>query len=56
MGSDYPHPEGVGGPDAYRASLEGLPGDEIDLVMGGNTAALLGIAREAQPAPATAHA
>ena len=56
MGSDYPHPEGVGGPDAYRASLDGLPEDQIDLIMGGNTAGLLGIVREARPTPAAARA
>jgi predicted TIM-barrel fold metal-dependent hydrolase len=54
MGSDYPHPEGVGGPAAYAASLTGLPDNEVDLIMGGNTASLLGLTREARPTPASA--
>lgn len=42
-GSDWPHPEGLSDPWEFADELEGLPADQIEMIMRGNTAALLGI-------------
>jgi predicted TIM-barrel fold metal-dependent hydrolase len=41
MGSDYPHPEGIGGPGAYRDGLPEFSETQIRQVMRENTAGLL---------------
>jgi predicted TIM-barrel fold metal-dependent hydrolase len=41
FGSDFPHAEGLANPADFVHGLEGLPQDHIDLIMGGNLAALL---------------
>jgi predicted TIM-barrel fold metal-dependent hydrolase len=41
FGSDYPHPEGMADPLAFADLLDGLPGDDVAKVMGGNLARLM---------------
>jgi predicted TIM-barrel fold metal-dependent hydrolase len=36
FGSDYPHPEGMSDPITFVDELEGLPGEDIAMIMGGN--------------------
>jgi len=43
FGSDYPHPEGLARPVAFEALLGDRTEAEVDQIMRGNTAALLGI-------------
>jgi predicted TIM-barrel fold metal-dependent hydrolase len=44
FGSDYPHPEGMAEPLSFAKYLEPLlPADDVQKVMGGNIAGLLGI-------------
>lgn len=43
FGSDYPHPEGLPAPRNMLKRLEGLNDHEVDLIMGGNAARLLGL-------------
>jgi predicted TIM-barrel fold metal-dependent hydrolase len=50
FGSDYPHPEGLAEPCSYIDHLpDGLAGDDVAAVMGGNLARLMRV-----PAPAPA--
>jgi len=42
FGSDYPHPEGMADPVSFVDELEGLPEEDIKLVMGGNLNRLMG--------------
>jgi predicted TIM-barrel fold metal-dependent hydrolase len=50
FGSDYPHPEGLAEPCSYVDHLpDGLPGDDVAAIMGGNLARLMRVA-----VPATA--
>jgi len=42
FGSDYPHPEGLAEPAAFVDRLEGLPPEDVEGIMGANTARLLG--------------
>ena len=42
FGSDYPHPEGMSDPISFVDELEGLPDDDVKLVMGGNLNRLMG--------------
>jgi predicted TIM-barrel fold metal-dependent hydrolase len=44
MGSDYPHPEGVGGPRQYLDGLGGFAAEDVRKIMRDNAAALLGLA------------
>jgi predicted TIM-barrel fold metal-dependent hydrolase len=44
FGSDYPHPEGMSDPITFVDDLEGLPKEQIELVMGGNLNRLMGFA------------
>jgi predicted TIM-barrel fold metal-dependent hydrolase len=44
FGSDYPHPEGMSDPITFVDELEGLPKEQIELVMGGNLNRLMGFA------------
>ncbi|HMG40200.1 MAG TPA: amidohydrolase family protein [Acidimicrobiales bacterium] len=41
FGSDYPHPEGLADPASYVDELEGLPGESVQKIMGGNLARLM---------------
>jgi predicted TIM-barrel fold metal-dependent hydrolase len=41
FGSDFPHAEGLGEPAEFARSLDGLPADQIEAVMGGNLRSLL---------------
>ena len=43
FGSDFPHVEGLADPITYVDELEGLPDDQVRLIMGGNMMRLLGI-------------
>jgi len=43
FGSDYPHPEGLAEPASYVDELEGLPGETIRKIMGGNLARLMNV-------------
>jgi predicted TIM-barrel fold metal-dependent hydrolase len=45
MGSDYPHPEGIGGPREYLAGLGEFAPDDIQKIMRDNAAELLGLPR-----------
>lgn len=49
FGSDYPHPEGLADPVSWAQELDGLDGDVVRKVMGGNMINLLGLA---SPVPA----
>ena len=42
FGSDYPHPEGLADPATFAEHLDGLPPGDVEQIMGGNTARLLG--------------
>ena len=42
FGSDYPHAEGMADPVAFEETIAGLPDDQRQQVMRGNTARLLG--------------
>ncbi len=44
FGSDFPHPEGMSDPITFVDDLEGLPGDSIAKVMGGNLSRLMNVA------------
>ena len=43
FGSDYPHPEGLADPASYVDELEGLPGESVQKIMGGNLARLMSV-------------
>jgi predicted TIM-barrel fold metal-dependent hydrolase len=43
FGSDFPHPEGLDVPLAWRDELDGVPTDEVDKVMSTNMFGLLGL-------------
>jgi len=43
FGSDYPHPEGMADPISFVDELEGLPPADVEKVMGGNLARLIGV-------------
>ena len=43
FGSDYPHPEGLADPLAWRRELEGVPNADVDKVMSTNMFGLLGL-------------
>jgi predicted TIM-barrel fold metal-dependent hydrolase len=43
FGSDYPHPEGMSDPITFVDDLQGLPEEDIKLVMGGNLNRLMGL-------------
>jgi predicted TIM-barrel fold metal-dependent hydrolase len=47
FGSDYPHPEGLANPLSYLEELEGLPEADIQKIMGGNLAEVVGVASTA---------
>jgi predicted TIM-barrel fold metal-dependent hydrolase len=42
FGSDFPHPEGIGDPVTFVDKLEGLPDADVEKIMGGNMATLIG--------------
>jgi predicted TIM-barrel fold metal-dependent hydrolase len=44
FGSDFPHPEGLADPMSVRTRLGELPDDVVAKVLGGNAAALMGLA------------
>ncbi len=44
FGSDYPHAEGMSDPINFVDELQGLPKEQIELVMGGNLNRLMGFA------------
>jgi len=44
FGSDYPHPEGLADPVAFADTLGDLPDADVQDIMGGNLAALMGVA------------
>jgi len=44
FGSDFPHPEGLADPISFVEELNGLPDEQVRLVMGGNLARLMGVA------------
>ena len=43
FGSDFPHPEGLADPISFVEDLDGLPDDDIKLIMGGNLGRLMGM-------------
>ena len=43
FGSDFPHPEGLADPVSYVKELDGLPGETVRKIMGGNLARLMHI-------------
>ena len=43
FGSDYPHVEGMSDPISFVDELEGLPEEDVKLVMGGNMERLMGV-------------
>jgi predicted TIM-barrel fold metal-dependent hydrolase len=43
FGSDFPHPEGLADPISFVEDLDGLPDDDIKLIMGGNLGRLMGV-------------
>ena len=43
FGSDFPHPEGLADPLAWRGELEGVPSADVDKVMSTNMFGLLGL-------------
>jgi predicted TIM-barrel fold metal-dependent hydrolase len=43
FGSDYPHPEGLDDPVAWRHELEGVPAAGVERIMSTNMFGLLGI-------------
>jgi predicted TIM-barrel fold metal-dependent hydrolase len=47
FGSDYPHPEGLANPLSYLEELKGLPQADIQKIMGGNLAEVVGVAAAA---------
>ena len=44
FGSDFPHPEGMADPITFVDDLDGLPGDAVAKIMGGNLARLMNVA------------
>jgi predicted TIM-barrel fold metal-dependent hydrolase len=44
FGSDFPHVEGLANPISWADELQGLPEEDIRLIMGGNMMELLGVA------------
>ena len=44
FGSDYPHPEGMSDPLSFVDSLDGLPQEDIEKVMGGNLLKMMNVA------------
>jgi predicted TIM-barrel fold metal-dependent hydrolase len=44
FGSDYPHPEGMADPITFVDDLDGLPGEDVAKVMGGNLSRLMNVA------------
>jgi predicted TIM-barrel fold metal-dependent hydrolase len=43
FGSDFPHPEGLADPQSFVKSLNGLSADDVERIMGGNMAELVGL-------------
>jgi predicted TIM-barrel fold metal-dependent hydrolase len=43
FGSDYPHPEGLADPLSFADELDELPDEDVNKIMGGNLAALMGV-------------
>jgi predicted TIM-barrel fold metal-dependent hydrolase len=43
FGSDYPHPEGLAEPATYTRRLDGVAGDTVRKIMGGNLARLMNV-------------
>ena len=43
FGSDYPHPEGLDNPLAWRHEVDDLPAADIEKIMGANLKALLAV-------------
>jgi predicted TIM-barrel fold metal-dependent hydrolase len=45
FGSDYPHPEGLDDPLAWRHELDGVPPADVEKIRSTNTFGLLGLTR-----------
>jgi predicted TIM-barrel fold metal-dependent hydrolase len=43
FGSDYPHPEGLPDPVSFADQLDDLPPDDVQAIMGGTLASLMGV-------------
>ncbi len=50
FGSDYPHPEGLDEPLAWRHELDGVPPSDVEKIMSTNMFGLMGIAPPVRPA------
>ena len=53
FGSDYPHPEGLDDPLAWRHELDGLPPTDVEKIMSTNMFGLLGLSAPRTPAGAS---